>query len=259
MRQVVHYAKFEPEGCAPSQEVLSAEPEALQNVVWPEAAVAFTLFARADEVIGGEVWRGLAKRINSVRYYHPDSTVLSLAEVRQRPASGYLVANMERNELSHVVYTRFGDDPQPFFPEHMVVMKHRPTGEAASLQGVALRDVRDMPARQAQGQLDTGTDGDWLWGQFMQWCRARGVAPANYGDLFAIVGRARERAAGLALQASTPTFTREEVWVALGGDPAEVPERSEVLAALQRLGQGTTERGQEDEAVPVSKRARERA
>jgi len=29
--------------------------------------------------------------------------------------------------------------------------------------------------------------GDWLWAQLMDWCKKRGVAPANYDDLFDIV------------------------------------------------------------------------
>lgn len=33
--------------------------------------------------------------------------------------------------------------------------------------------------------------GDWLWHQFMEWCKHRGVHPRDYNDLFAIVTNAR--------------------------------------------------------------------
>ena len=35
-------------------------------------------------------------------------------------------------------------------------------------------------------------DGDWLWSKLMDWCKRRGVSPANYSDLFNIVSEARE-------------------------------------------------------------------
>lgn len=34
-------------------------------------------------------------------------------------------------------------------------------------------------------------EGDWLWIKLMDWCKKRGVSPASYNDLFAIVGEAR--------------------------------------------------------------------
>ncbi len=37
-------------------------------------------------------------------------------------------------------------------------------------------------------------DGDWLWRKLMEWCKRRGVAPADYNDLFAIVNEARAAA-----------------------------------------------------------------
>lgn len=40
--------------------------------------------------------------------------------------------------------------------------------------------------------------GDWLWVQFMDWCKKRRVHPGDYNDLFAIVGRAREVVAAAA-------------------------------------------------------------
>jgi hypothetical protein len=34
-------------------------------------------------------------------------------------------------------------------------------------------------------------DGDWLWIKLMDFCKARGFAPANFNDLFDIVKEAR--------------------------------------------------------------------
>jgi hypothetical protein len=36
---------------------------------------------------------------------------------------------------------------------------------------------------------------EWLWCQFMDWCKRRGSSPANYNDLFQIVDEARKLAA----------------------------------------------------------------
>lgn len=38
----------------------------------------------------------------------------------------------------------------------------------------------------------TVVEGDWLWRELMDWCLRRRVRPADYNDLFAIVGRARQ-------------------------------------------------------------------
>ena len=57
------------------------------------------------------------------------------------------------------------------------------TGEASS-----------HPATQA-GALQAVPKGDWLWCKLMDFCKKRGFAPANFDDLFAIVGVARSLAA----------------------------------------------------------------
>ena len=66
MKQVVHYAKFEPEGCAPSQEVQSADAEALQKVVWPQKAVAFKLFTRVADHYANFTAAGLSRNCGTL-------------------------------------------------------------------------------------------------------------------------------------------------------------------------------------------------
>jgi hypothetical protein len=43
----------------------------------------------------------------------------------------------------------------------------------------------------AKAAQPTIPDGNWLWCELMDWCKKRGVAPAQYDDLFQIVSRAR--------------------------------------------------------------------
>lgn len=47
-----------------------------------------------------------------------------------------------------------------------------------------------VPA-EAGGKEPAAPSGDWLWVQLMDWCKKRRVHPAEYNDLFEIVGRAR--------------------------------------------------------------------
>lgn len=129
--KTVHLARFQPEGVAPVQELEDANPG---RVIWPEGAISFVLLRREDEVVDGCVYPGVPSPADRLRYFHHDSRVLSLDEVRQRPASGYLAANMEANELSHVIYVRGGEQALPFFPNEMRVVRPVEAPEIAQTQ-----------------------------------------------------------------------------------------------------------------------------
>ncbi len=90
------------------------------DVEWPDNAYAFTLHRRVDIVDGGETYNGKPEQIGPM-YYHPDSATETLEEVKQNPsATSILVGNMECNRWERIVWTRWGNWPQPFDSE-----KHR--------------------------------------------------------------------------------------------------------------------------------------
>lgn len=84
-------------------------------VKWPDRAYAFTLHERIDVMDGPETFTGKARQIGPT-YYHPDSKVLTQAEVAARCDSrdSILLANMRCNKWDAVIYSRWGNWPQPY-------------------------------------------------------------------------------------------------------------------------------------------------
>lgn len=92
------------------------------SVEWPERAYAFTIHQREDVADGTQRFKGETKRIGPI-YYHPDSVVESLEEVAKNPkATSILIGNMKGNGWTHVVWTRWGNWPQPFEADRMQVL-----------------------------------------------------------------------------------------------------------------------------------------
>ena len=109
-----------------TRELTSLDPAA---VTWPDNAYAFCLTHRVDMVDGADTYRGESKQIGPM-YYHPASTVETLEQVKRNPkATPTLISNMEFNGWTHVVWTRWGNWPQPFRPGETVVLS--PIGGAA--------------------------------------------------------------------------------------------------------------------------------
>jgi hypothetical protein len=123
-RITVRYVRFYAPGsfCANdwTVEVQSADPAA---VVWPENAYAFTMNERVDAHDGPEVFKGEDKQIGPM-YYHPDSKVATLREVKARNDSRdrILISNMECNRWPGVIYTRWGNWPQPYEADKMRIL-----------------------------------------------------------------------------------------------------------------------------------------
>ena len=116
MDRVTHrFARFYAPGSFVANDwtapVKTLDPAAVK---WPENAYAFTLHERVDVIDGPETFTGKAKQVGPM-YYHPDSKIETLAEVKaKRPDSRTLIANMECNGWSHIVWSRWGNWPQPF-------------------------------------------------------------------------------------------------------------------------------------------------
>jgi hypothetical protein len=123
-RVTVRYVRFLSPGsfCANdwTAPVESTDPHA---VVWPENAYAFTLHERVDVLDGPETYTGNAKQIGPM-YYHPDSKVLSQAELAARcdPRDSILLSNMRYNGWNAVIYSRWGNWSQPYEADKVRVL-----------------------------------------------------------------------------------------------------------------------------------------
>lgn len=101
-------------------EVNSADPEAVK---FPDGAYAFVLRQHNEVEIDGVIYRSAETQSTPFTYYHPDSCLKTLDEVLADPRSGpYLASNMRVNRWDRVVYTRYGNWPQPFDPASTVIL-----------------------------------------------------------------------------------------------------------------------------------------
>ena len=103
-----------------SRPVETLDPRA---VAWPDNAYAFSLHERVDVHDGPDVFIGKSRQIGPL-YYHPDSKVVTLEEVAARNDLGdrILLDNMRINKWPSVIYSRWGNWPQPFDAEKMAVL-----------------------------------------------------------------------------------------------------------------------------------------
>lgn len=84
-------------------EVPSPNPEA---IAWPTRAYCFQVVKREDIVDDGAVFTGKEERVGPT-YYHPDSKVEHLAQVKLRADCHILARNMECNDWPFVVWSRW--------------------------------------------------------------------------------------------------------------------------------------------------------
>jgi len=115
-RVTVRYVRFLSPGSFVADDwtvpVDSADPRAVK---WPENAYMFTLHERVDVLDGPKTFKGQAKQIGPM-YYHPDSKVLTQAEIAAKddPRDSILLRNMRYNKWPSVIYSRWGNWPQPY-------------------------------------------------------------------------------------------------------------------------------------------------
>lgn len=124
-KRTVYYVTFTAPGAFVAEswkrEVSSPDPH---KVEWPGNAYAFTMHKREDAIDGDTVYIGQPQQIGPT-YYHPDSKVETLAEVRlNQKATPILISNMECNRWSHIIWSRWGNWPQPFDPAESEVLAH---------------------------------------------------------------------------------------------------------------------------------------
>lgn len=94
-----------------------------RRVQWPDNAYAFRMFKREDVIDGGKTYEGKPEQLGPV-YYHPDSAIQSFDEARNNPnASRILLDNMRINGWKQIIWTRWGNWPQPYEPGKMQILR----------------------------------------------------------------------------------------------------------------------------------------
>lgn len=107
-----------------TEEVGHADP-ALVSV--PDGAYAFRFFDIREADDNGVLLR--SARLNLSKTFYYGGTLKTLDEVRLMPDSRILASNMECNGWPAVVFSRYGNWPQPFDPKHVVIIPAPPPPE----------------------------------------------------------------------------------------------------------------------------------
>lgn len=123
-KTTVFYATFFGTGSFVAEnwktDLTSGDP---REVKWPQNAYAFTLHRREDVTVDGTVYRGTPDQLGPM-YYHPDSVVEDLDQVKANPrATKVMIDNMRINEWPQIIWTRWGNWPQVFDADRMQVLK----------------------------------------------------------------------------------------------------------------------------------------
>jgi len=101
------------------KEIDSLEPHTIK---WPANAYCFRLFEREDVIDEDKIYEGKERQVGPT-YYHPKSKIETLAEVEKNPqASSTLISNMRCNKRDKIVWSRWGNWPQPFNPKEDCVL-----------------------------------------------------------------------------------------------------------------------------------------
>lgn len=91
-------------------------------IAWPDNVYAFRILKREDAVDGEKRYKGETEYVGPL-WYHPDSVIESLEEIRKNPkATRILISNMECNRWESMIWTRWGNWPQPFNAAEMRIL-----------------------------------------------------------------------------------------------------------------------------------------
>lgn len=106
--------------CANTSETVFNSLEEVTLADWPNRAYAYKLYQQdiVTDTETGKGYRGDRTEVDGKLHYHPDSKVETLEQVRNNPnATETLIRNMECNGWDSIVWTRYGNWPQPFDKE----------------------------------------------------------------------------------------------------------------------------------------------
>lgn len=96
-----------------------------ETVEFPDGAYAFEIVEQDVVTDGDDEFLGASKSIGPV-YYHPDSKIETLDEVRQNhPDETILISNMETNGYDRIVFSRDGHWAQFFDPDKAAILPAR--------------------------------------------------------------------------------------------------------------------------------------
>lgn len=110
--------------CADTSETVFNSLEEVTLADWPNRAYAYKLYQQdiVTDTGTGKVYRCDRTEVDGKLHYHPDSKVETLEQVRNNPnATETLIRNMECNGWDSIVWTRYGNWPQPFDKETMCI------------------------------------------------------------------------------------------------------------------------------------------
>lgn len=125
LKITLYYAKFMMIGALTSEDlVVSVESPDPNHVEFPDSAYAFSIHERTDVVDEGEVYRGVNKQIGPL-YYHPESKVMTLKEIEERndPRDRILLENMRCNGWDSMIFSRWGNWPQPYNSDRICILE----------------------------------------------------------------------------------------------------------------------------------------
>jgi hypothetical protein len=123
-KETIYYARFISPGAFFAEDwtkpLESPDP---RKVEWPENAYAFSIHKREDVIDGDKRYEGKPEKVGPL-YYHPESYIQTLDEVRTNPqASRILISNMECNKWAQIIWTRWNNRPQPFNADGVQILK----------------------------------------------------------------------------------------------------------------------------------------
>lgn len=118
-KQTKYFVEFWYRGFFVGEQEMKEVSSLPSPVKWPDGAYAVAFYTRDDIMDEGQTYQGEMRRVGKL-HYHPDSEIETLSQVKKNPKStATLISNMESNKWKKLVWTRFGDWPQPFESKEM--------------------------------------------------------------------------------------------------------------------------------------------
>jgi hypothetical protein len=98
---------------------------ATSRVDWPQSAYAFDVFEQQSVVVGGKEFKSAAVRVGK-QYWHHDSRIYAVEDLEaMKAASPILLSNCRCNGWKHVIFSRFGNWPQPYESKDIELLTER--------------------------------------------------------------------------------------------------------------------------------------
>lgn len=94
-----------------------------ESVKWPDNAYAFCVYRQDCVENNGKKFYAKREQIGKM-YYHPDSQITNIEQTTKHSnATSTLINNMKRNGWDNMIWTRWGNWPQPYNKNKMLILK----------------------------------------------------------------------------------------------------------------------------------------